>query len=448
MQAALTYDQALAYLNQFINYEKTPRAPYNPEHFSPATFDAFLRTLGAPHEAFPSVHIAGSKGKGSTAAMVAAMLSQAGWRTGLVISPHLITIRERTQIDRQLISPEAFAALVSEIRPHIEAMDQTDKARIRTFFEATTAVSFLHLARQQVDIAVVEVGLGGRLDTTNVLTPRVSVITPIGLEHTRILGDTLAAIAREKAGIIKPHGCVVSAVQAPEVVDVLEQQCQEQGATLYLAGRDFACQVEDASAQGNVLHFEGFGQTFSNLYVPLSGRHQAANAAVALAVVLQLREQGWPIAAAPIRQGLAVVEWEGRLEVLQRHPWVVFDAGHTLESAQCLHQALSDLFDYHRLWLVLGMSADKNRRAIVDCLAPLAHEVIVTRFSNPRSCDPHQLATEVHRHQIPVHIASHPVAALERARSRASPADLICVAGSLFLLGELKAHQQGMPLEF
>jgi dihydrofolate synthase/folylpolyglutamate synthase len=226
----------------------------------------------------------------------------------------------------------------------------------------------------------------------------------------------LAAIAREKAGIIKPHGCVVSAAQAPEVVVVLEQRCQEQDATLFLAGRDFAWQVEDVSVRGNRLHFEGFGQTFTHLHVPLLGRHQAANAAVALAVALQLQKQGWPIGTAPIRQGLATVEWEGRLEVLHRNPWVVFDAGHTLESAQCLRQALSDLFDYHRLWLVLGMSADKNRRAVVDCLAPLAHEVIVTRFSNLRSCDPHLLAAEVHRHQIPVHIASHPVAALEAAR--------------------------------
>ncbi|HSX82588.1 MAG TPA: Mur ligase family protein, partial [Candidatus Saccharimonadia bacterium] len=205
MAPALTYDEALAYLAQFINYEAHQPVSYAPEHFNVQAFAEFLQTLGSPHLAFPSVHIAGSKGKGSTAAMVAAMLSQAGLRTGLFTTPHLVTIRERTQIDRQLISREEFAALVSELQGRVEETCLSHARRFRTFFELTTALTFLYFARHQVDIAVVEVGLGGRLDTTNVLTPEVAVLTPIGLEHTRLLGDTLAAIAGEKAGIIKPH---------------------------------------------------------------------------------------------------------------------------------------------------------------------------------------------------------------------------------------------------
>ncbi len=312
MTATLTYDEALASLAQFLNSQAPPGVPYDLEHRNPGTFGEFLHTLGAPHEAFPCVHIAGSKGKGSTAVMLASILSQAGLRTGLFTQPHLVTVRERAQIDRQLIRPEEFAALVAELQAHVATAGYAQPARMRTFFERLTALSFLHFARHQVDCAVIEVGLGGRLDTTNVLTPRVAVITPIGLEHTRLLGPTLAAIAREKAGIIKPHACVVSAVQAPEVVEVLEQRCQEQQATLWLAGRDFEWQVVESMYDGNCMHFHGGGLHLTDLHVSLLGRHQAANAAVALAVIAQLRQQRWPVDETHMRQGLATVQWEGR----------------------------------------------------------------------------------------------------------------------------------------
>src|SRR5262245_16490649 len=305
MAAVLTFEEALTYLRQFINYESPQRVPYDAEHFNLTSFEAFLQSLGSPHRAFPSVHIAGSKGKGSTAAMIAAMLSQAGLRTGLYTQPHLVTIRERTQINRQLIRPEEFAALVTELRDHVEAMAPPRERRFRTFFELTTALTFLHFARQRVDVAVVEVGLGGRLDTTNVLTPQVAVLTPIGLEHTHILGDTLAAIAGEKAGIIKPQSCVVRAPQAPEVVEVFEKRCQSQHATLSLAERDFTWQVVEISWQGSQLSYDGTGLHLTDVFVPLAGHHQAANAAVALTVAAQLRQQGWPLAEQHLRQGLA-----------------------------------------------------------------------------------------------------------------------------------------------
>jgi dihydrofolate synthase/folylpolyglutamate synthase len=448
MAAVLTFEEALAYLRQFINYESPQRLPYDPEHLNLASFESFLQSLGAPHRAFPSVHIAGSKGKGSTAAMVAAMLSQAGLRTGLYTQPHLVTIRERTQIDRQLIRQEEFAALVTELRDHVEAALPAKERRFRTFFELTTALTFLYFARQQVDMAVVEVGLGGRLDTTNVLTPQVAVLTPIGLEHTHILGETLAAIAGEKAGIIKPQSCVVSAPQAAEVVEVFEKRCQSQHATLLLAERDFAWQVVESSWQGSRLYYESSGLSLTDAWVPLPGQHQAANAAVALTVAAQLCRQGWRLSAQQLRQGLATVSWEGRLEVLDCNPWVVLDAAHTIESAQCLRDALSALFPHQRLLLVLGMAADKKVADIIATLAPITHEAIATRFGNPRACDPQHLATILRDHHVPVQIAPDPVTALAIARTRATPADLICVTGSLMLIGELKAHLQGLSQEF
>lgn len=444
----LTYEQALAYLAQFINYESGQRVPYVPGHFNLEAFAAFLHELGDPHRAFPSVLIAGSKGKGSTAAMIAAILSQAGLRTGLSTNPHLVTLRERTQIDRQLISEQAFAALVSELRSHLRPAQRGRPGRFRTFFELTTALSFLHFARQQVDVAVVEVGLGGRLDTTNVLIPQVAVLTPIGLEHTHILGDTIAAIAGEKAGIIKPQACVVSAPQEPEAAAVFEQRCQEQGARLWMAERDFGWQVVAASAAGTRLRFRGFGHYLDDIPVSLVGRHQAANAAVAVAVCLQLRQQGWEISDRHMRHGLAAVQWEGRAEIIGRQPWVVLDAAHTVESARCLAATLGELFDAERLFIVLGMATDKRVEDVVATLAPLAHEVIVTAFHSPRACKPQRLADEVRRHGVGVRLAETPEQALALARAAARPADAICVTGSVLLLGEIKAHLLHQPLEF
>ena len=444
----MTYEQALAYLAQFINYESGRRVPYVPEHFNLDAFAAFLHEFGDPHRAFPSVLIAGSKGKGSTAAMVAAILSQAGLRTGLFTNPHLVTLRERTQIDRQLISEPAFAALVAELQDHLQPAQRGQPRRFRTFFELTTALSFLHFARRQVDMAVVEVGLGGRLDTTNVLTPQVAVLTPIGLEHTHILGDTLAAIAGEKAGIIKPQACVVSAPQEPEAEAVFEQRCREQEAALSMAGRDFGWQVIDAGAEGTRMRFRGFGHDLDDVTVSLAGRHQAANAAVAVAVSLKLRQQGWGISDDHIRRGLAGVQWEGRAEILSRQPWVVLDAAHTVESARCIADTLGELFAAERLFLVLGMATDKKVAAFVAALAPLAHEVIVTAFRSPRACKPQRLADEVRRHGVKVRLADTPEQALTMARAAAQPADTICVTGSVLLLGEIKAHLLNQPLEF
>ncbi len=444
----MTYEQALAYLAQFINYESGQRVPYVPEHFNLETFAAFLHELGDPHQAFPSVLIAGSKGKGSTAAMTAAILSRAGLRTGLFTNPHLVTLRERTRIDRQLISERAFAALVSELRSHLRPTWRGQPRHFRTFFELTTALSFLYFARQRVDIAVVEVGLGGRLDTTNVLTPQVAVLTPVGLEHTHILGDTLAAIAAEKAGIIKPQACVVSAPQEPEVVAVFKQRAQEQGATLSMAGRDFDWQVIDASTAGTHMRFQGFGHEIEGITVALVGRHQAANATVAVAVCLQLRQRGWAISDNHIRHGLAAAQWEGRAEIIGRQPWVVLDAAHTVESARCLANMLSELFDAERLFLVLGMATDKKVEDFVATLAPLAHEAIVTAFRSPRACKPQRLADEVRRHGVAVRLAETPEHALAMAHAAARPTDAICVTGSVLLLGEIKAHLLNQPLEF
>lgn len=448
MPIEMSYDESIDYLNQFVNYEIRSQPAYDTRHFDLADFDRFLHTLGTPHRAFPSILIAGSKGKGSTAAMIASMLSHAGWRTGLFTSPHLVTIRERVQIDRQLISQSTFAALISELRDHLERTRSAPARNFRTFFELLTALAFLYFARQQVDIAVVEVGLGGRLDSTNVLSPEVAVMTPIGFEHTHILGNTLSAIATEKAGIIKSPTTVVMAPQAAEVVEVVEKKCRQHNATLHLATRDFAASCLQVTDSGNRFDFQGPGFDMKNVDIPLIGQHQVVNATVALAAVGVLQQRGWHFDEHRLRQGLAAVLWPGRLEVIDRAPYVILDAAHTIESARCLAAALATLFRYQRLYLILGFARDKKIQDIVKILAPMAHTIIATGFSNPRAFDPDQLAAILQPHGNQIHVAPNPAAALALARSRAAAEDLICLTGSLILLGELKARLAGQSLEF
>jgi dihydrofolate synthase/folylpolyglutamate synthase len=448
MPIDMTYDESLDYLKQFVNYEARPQPTYDTKHFNLIDFADFLHGLGSPHLAFPSIHVAGSKGKGSTAAMIAAMLSQAGLRTGLFTSPHLVTIRERVQIDRQPFSQPTFAGLISELRHHLKHTRSTQVRNFRTFFELLTALAFLYFARQNVDIAVVEVGLGGRLDSTNILSPEIAVITPIGFEHTHILGNTLRAIATEKAGIIKPHGTVILAPQEAEVINVVEKKCQRQQASLYLTARDFNFSSRETTMRGNRIDFLGFGLEMKNLAIPLIGQHQAVNAAVALAAVGHLRRQGWNIDEHHLRQGLAGVTWPGRLEVIDNAPCVVVDAAHTVESARCLATALATLFHHRQLHLILGLASDKQIHRIVEILAPMANTVTATGFSSPRAFDPCQLAALLQTHCAQVHISNDPATALHDARAKAAPDDLICITGSLILLGELKARLAGKELEF
>jgi dihydrofolate synthase/folylpolyglutamate synthase len=241
---------------------------------------------------------------------------------------------------------------------------------------------------------------------------------------------------------------VVSAPQTPEVVEVFARRCQAQDATLLLAERDFQWHVDMAACYGNRMHFDGCGQHLQDLQIPLLGRHQAANAAVALAVVSQLQQQGWSITEAHMRQGLARVRWEGRMEVLSRAPWVLLDGAHTVEAAVCLRQALTELFPRQRVSFVLSMSTDKRITEIIATLAPIAHEVIVTRFHNPRACDPNALAEVVRQHGVAVQVEPDSIAALAQARCRAQATDVVCVTGSLLFVGEIKARLQGLTPEF
>ncbi|HIC93960.1 MAG TPA: bifunctional folylpolyglutamate synthase/dihydrofolate synthase [Anaerolineae bacterium] len=437
----LTYEEALDYIYSFTDYEKGTSYRYAPEFFDLARMERLLALLDNPHRRFPSVHIAGTKGKGSTAAMTASVLQAAGYRTGLYTSPHLHTFRERIRVDGQLIERAEVLALAKRLRPLVEGIEGI------TTFEIMTAMAFLHFVERRVDFAVLEVGLGGRLDATNVVTPLVSVITSLSYDHTHVLGHTLAQIAREKAGIIKRGVPVVSAPQAPEAMAVIEQVCRERGAELLVVGRDWTWEAGETNLEGQWFKVASGKWQMANLrsqnpsrsfWIPLLGRHQLINATVVVAAVEVLRQRGVRISEDGLREGLRRVRWPGRLEVLGRRPFLVVDCAHNADSAQKLAAALRELFAYRDLILIFGASADKDIRGMMRALLPLAREVILTRAHHPRAADPGALWEEARSLGWEAAIGGDVADALSQALELADEDDLVCVTGSTFVVAEAR----------
>jgi dihydrofolate synthase/folylpolyglutamate synthase len=432
----MKYSEAIVYLHSLTDYEKMRIERYTTEAFDLSRVEALLSSLGDPHTRFPSVHIAGTRGKGSTAAMCEACLRAAGYTTGFYISPHLHTFRERIQIDRQEIAREDVVALVEEVRPAVERIDGV------TTFEAITAMGFLFFARAAVDVAVVEVGLGGRLDATNVITPEVSVITSLSLEHTYLLGDTLDKIAFEKAGIIKPGIPAVVAPQRDEARVVLETVCEERGAPLTQIGRDWMYEPGEADLDGQFFAVRRLAAGRSELdgeyWIPLLGRHQLENATCAIAALDILRQQGYEISAEAVREGLRGVDWPGRLEVLSREPLVVVDCAHNPYAAQVLCRALEEWFPNRRWVLLYGASADKDIEGVLTMLLPISDYVIVTRSDHPRAAAPTELADIVASIGGGAEISVSVPRALRRALDVMEPQHGLLVTGSIFLVADVR----------
>ncbi len=398
-----------------------------------------MTALNEPHRRFRSVHIAGTNGKGSTAAMVAAVLVAAGYRTGLYTSPHLIDFTERIRVNGEPIRPEEVARLTERIRAAAADLPVT-------FFEFTTAMAFLHFADSSVDFVVAEVGMGGRHDATNVLTPLVSVITPIDFDHQAYLGNTIEQIASEKAGIIKPSVPVVTSADRPEAVSVIRNVCREQKAPLYRVGSEV--RVEGASPQQ--FRYQGIRWSFSDLNCALLGRHQLSNAGCALAALELLEAQGISIGEAPVRQGLLTVRWEGRLERMPPAPSgaaVILDGAHNPAGARVLRAFLeeSKLSRAGRLILVLGILRDKDIGGILSELVPAADEVIVTRPRHERAVPTDDLKRYLEKYAVLVTVRDPIEEALRYAQSAASAADLVCITGSLHTVGEARSHLKGLP---
>jgi dihydrofolate synthase/folylpolyglutamate synthase len=435
---SLTFAEALSYLDRFINYERQPGVSYAREDFDLPGFERFLGRLDDPHRRIKTVVVAGTKGKGSTAAMIASIVQAGGLKAGLYTSPHLCSVRERIRVDGEIISEETFAALVGELMPHIEATGMAGVRRYRTFFEILTAMALVHFQRIKVDLAVLEVGLGGRVDATNVATPLVSVITSISFDHTEVLGDTIPKIAREKAGIIKPYGIAVVAPQGPEALTVIREVCEAQNARLHDVAAEWRWQPLSYGWERSVFDLHGVARSYPALEIPLAGPHQILNAATAIATAEQLQMQGLPISVDGIRQGVKQVQWEGRLETVSRQPWVVLDGAHNRDSARCLREALMTCFQYRRLILVLGISANKNLEGIIEELAPLATTTVATRAMVPRAAPPQRVATLAAKWSDHIIAEEDTQKALAQAIAETRPDDLLLVTGSLYLVGDAK----------
>jgi len=430
----MAYQQAIDYLSSYTDYEKVGM-PHDPALYDLRRVVELLAQLGNPHLKARSVHITGTNGKGSTAAMLASVLTTSGYTTGLYTSPHLHTWRERIRVDGELISEEELVSVVEKLKPEVEAVNRRDTYGQLTTFEILTALAFTYFERKGVDFQVLEVGMGGRFDATNIITPEVCVITSISLDHTEVLGSSLAEIADEKAAIIKPGSSVVTSSQVDEVAHVIREACLNCGVGLVRLGSDVTWQGLSFDLDGQFLQVEGRLGSYQ-LSIPLLGDFQLENAATAVATLEVLVEKGFNISTDSITDGLARVSWPGRLQVLGHHPFLVADGAHNPDSARRLIQSLKQCFDFDRATLVVGASSDKNIAGVVSELFPLFDKVIVTRSRHPRAMAPALLRDEFARRGVEAEIADDIPAALSRAASLVHDRDLICVTGSLFVVAE------------
>lgn len=430
MDTETRYNQALDYLYSFVDYSLKKSSELAAANFDLSRMRDFLALLGDPQNACPAIHVAGTKGKGSTSALCASALQAAGYKTGLYTSPHLLDFCERIQINGQPIAHAELAALVEEIKPAVA------KIAMLTTFELTTALGFLYFARQGCGAAVIEVGLGGRLDATNLLTPRVSVITALSYDHTAVLGSTLEKIAAEKAGIIKAGIPVVSAPQPPEALAVLEEIAAARGCPLTLIGRDVTFSPLNHSLAGQSFRLE-FEAHQTELTLPLLGAHQIENAASAYAA---LKNSGLKVSESAIRAGFAAVRWPCRFEIFQReNPPIVLDSAHNEDSFRRLAQTLGEYFPGRPVILILGISEDKHLAAMLAAMHGIISRLLITRSRHPRALEPEKILETARQAGMAYETVTPLEAAVTRGLELARQQDaLLLSAGSMFVTAAVK----------
>jgi dihydrofolate synthase/folylpolyglutamate synthase len=453
--ANLSYQEALDYLYSFVDYSVKRSYRYSADVFDLARVESLLARLGNPHQKYRCVHIAGTKGKGSVAAMIECCLRMAGYHTGLYSSPHLQRFTERIRAAGTEIEESAVASLVADIKPHVDLIEGL------TTYELITAIGFLYFAQRGIDIAVVEVGLGGRLDATNVITPLVSVITSISYDHMHLLGDSLSDIAREKAGIIKPGVSAVSSPQQYEVRRVLEEIAQITKSPIILVGREWHFSSGNHSLDRQTAYIwsaeeqplmDAFVESGgSEEWVPqrfelsLLGYHQVVNAATAYAALDVLRKGGISINNGAIAKGFRDTVWRGRFEILSRDPILVVDSAHNRDSALKLRIALDDYFPGQPVTMIFGASEDKDISGMLTELLPRVKRIIVTQAVHPRAADPNMLAGMAREYGLRVEIITPVSKALEFALQNGRVGEVILVAGSLFITGEVLSAWENHP---
>jgi dihydrofolate synthase / folylpolyglutamate synthase len=433
-----SYSKALRFLGSLCDYERLRIVRYNNDNFNLDRMRLLLKKLGNPHDRFRSVHIAGTKGKGSTCAMIAAMLQACGFKVGLYTSPHLVDVRERIVINGEMISRAEFGRLVRLVEPMVTKARPTP-----TYFDVLTAIAFKYFADHKVDIAVVETGLGGRLDSTNVIRPEVTAITSLSMDHMAQLGPTLTHIATEKAGIFKHGVPALTVVQDPDAEAALKKVAEKVGAPLDIPGKtiEFSYRFESSRMLGphNRICLTTPNSRFEHLAVPLIGEHQAINCGLALAVIDRLKSRGFPINDARAMEGLSKVTISGRMEMISQTPRVLVDGAHNAASLDVVMKAIGQHIPYDSMVVIFGCCADKDVTGMLERITSGADKVIFTRVESIRTADPEELAARyVEQYGKMAQVASNLEEALAIANRAVTKEDLICITGSFYLVGEAK----------
>ena len=423
------YQETLDYLYSYIDFSLQKTSRYSPERFDLGRMWEFMALLGNLQNEYRVLHIAGTKGKGSVAALCANALQQSGLKVGLYTSPHLQDYAERMQVDGMPISHEDLVALVEEIKPNIAASPEI------TTFEITTALAFLYFARREVEVAVMEVGLGGRLDATNVCEPDVTVITSISYDHTDFLGETLAEIAAEKAGIIKPGIPVVVSPQNEEARAAITRIAAERSAPMIEIGEHYLYRPLGKSLSGQSLEVwkAGPGEPHEQLSIPLLGDHQLVNAATAYSALMVAKENGIEVTDLGLQRGFRTVEWPARFEILRQDPALIIDSAHNRDSTQKLYNVLEDYFPGQEVVLVFGASEDKDITGMLTELKPGINQVVATKSTHPRAADPDQLVSIANKLSLPAISTESVEEAMDEAEQLSDGKKIILVTGSIFV---------------
>lgn len=444
----MNYQETLDYIYSFIDYEKTPGQAYNRKYYDLRRVDELLARVGNPHLAQKSVHIAGTKGKGSTTVMIASVLTESGYKTGLFTKPHLIELRERFQIDGELMTEGELISLTERLKPEVTEVNRKRAYGTLTTFEVMTAIGFMFYAAHHVDFQVLEVGLGGTLDATNVIIPEVSVITSISYDHMDVLGHTLTEIASAKAGIIKPGVPVVSSVQRDEAMKVIKNTCILENAALIRVGSDITCESRGFSEGMQSFHVKGRLGSY-DIRIPLLGYYQIDNLPAAVGALEVLIEKGYHVTPKSIVKGMSIVSWPGRFQIIARSPTILIDGAHNQDSAVRLKEAIEKYFTkgkvtasgpaehYSKAILIIGTSSDHDAAAIVGELYPLFDKIIVTQSHHPRATRQEVILNELQKYGVSPEITSNVAEAIKLARTVAASDDLIVASGSLFVVGEM-----------